>query len=86
MRLRLEADLQRDLRQRHVTLPQQIFGPLNPPSQQEFMGALPGRDPELGSEVHPAQTGDGGQVLQADLFRKIVVDEFEHALEPPFLK
>jgi hypothetical protein len=68
MRLRLETNCQRDLYNRHRSVPQQLFSALNSSSQEKLVGPQARRRPELGGEVHSAQSCDSSQIRQGDFF------------------
>ena len=86
MSLGLEADRQRDIHEGNFGLLEQFFGALDPPLQQIFMGPHADRRPELRGKVHPAQSGDRGEVLQCDLRSQMIIDILQDALEAPFLQ
>ena len=50
------------------------------------MGPHAHRRAELRGEMHPAQSGHYGEILQRDLSTKIFVDILHDALEAPFLQ
>ncbi len=86
MSLGLEPDRQRDIDEGDFGLLEQLFGGLDPPLQQIFMGPHPDRRPELRGKVHPAQTRYRCEVLQRDLRSQMIIDVLQHALEAPFLQ
>jgi len=86
MRLRLETDGQRDLDKRHGGLTQQFLGTLDSPPQKILMGPETRRRPELGSEVHSAQSRDRCQIEKRDFAREMAVHIFDDSFEPPFLQ
>jgi hypothetical protein len=85
MRLRLETDCHGDLDNRHRTGAQQLFGALNSSPQEKLVGPQACRGPELGCEVHRAQSCDISKVRQGDLCREMIFDIFHDSFEPPFL-
>ena len=86
MSLGLEPDGDSDLAQRHGGLAQQFFGTLNSPPQKIFMGSKAGRQPELRSKVHSAQSCHGRQIQKRDLAREMIVDKFDDPPKAPFLQ
>jgi hypothetical protein len=62
MGLRLEANYQSDLDNRHRRVLQQFFSASNPAPQKVLMGPQAGRHPELRGKVHTAQSRGRGQI------------------------
>jgi hypothetical protein len=54
VRLRLEANRQGDLHDRHSAISQECFGAPDSPPQEEFVGTQAGRRTELRCKMHPA--------------------------------
>ncbi len=86
MGLRLESNCQSDLGDGHGCVLQQFFSPPNSSLQEKLVGSQACRHPELGGEVHSAQSGNHSQIREGDFRREMAVDIFDDPLKAPFLQ
>jgi hypothetical protein len=86
MGLRLEAERQCDLHDRHGVALQQFFRALHSAPQKEFVGTQACRLAELGCEVHPAQPRNRSEIHEPYLAGQVSVDIFGDPFETPLLQ
>src|SRR5262249_43285676 len=86
MRLRLEADVERDFDERFVPLCEQLLGSTDPPTKYVVVRAQPGRCAKASGKVHAAEAGRLRQVGQRDGVADMLVDVGHDALQLPLLQ